>query len=228
MTIDIYSDIACPWCYIGERRFFRALEAFSASSEVEVAFRPFQLDPGLPVEPVPLRESLAEKFGPRLEATLRHTAATAAAEGLDLRFDDAQAVNTLDAHRLLRLALAEGGPEAQRAAAEGLFEAHFTNGASVADADTLAAIGAAAGLDPARVRLYLASREGRDEVLAEIEHAQRIGVRAVPTFVFHGRFAVQGAQPTSAFLRLLEELHHDAAGEPGGEADACVDGVCAA
>lgn len=228
MKVEIYSDIACPWCYIGERRFARALSAFPQADAVEVVFRPYQLDPSLPHTPQPLKEQLAEKFGPKLDATLRHTASTAKQEGLDLRFDAAQAVNTLTAHRLLRFAEQEAGPKTQRAVAEKLFEAHFTNGENVADPERLADLAAAVGLDREQAHDYLASDEGADEVQEAITQAQRLGIRAVPTFVFNGESAVQGAQPTSTFLQVLEELQQEAAAETpnGSSADACADGAC--
>ncbi|HLT47002.1 MAG TPA: DsbA family oxidoreductase [Rubricoccaceae bacterium] len=227
MKVEIYSDVACPWCYVGERRFFRALDALPQADRVEVVFRPYQLDPSLPETPRPLAESLEAKFGPRLEATLRHTAAVAKQEGLDLRFDRALAVNTLAAHRLLRLALEEAGPEAQRALADRLFAAHFTDGANIADPALLADLAAEVGLDRGRTAAYLASDEGTDEVRAEIAHAQRLGIRAVPTFVFDGRYAVQGAQPTSTFLQVLEAIQQEAAASAEAATEACVDGACA-
>ncbi|HLA63564.1 MAG TPA: DsbA family oxidoreductase [Rhodothermales bacterium] len=230
MKVEIYSDVACPWCYVGERRFARALGAFPQAEGVEVTFRPYQLDPSLPATPSPLRESLTRKFGAQLDAMLRQTATTAAADGLDLQFDRAQSVNTLEAHRLMRLALREGGPDVQRALAEGLFRAYFTDGLNVADPDVLADLAAEAGLDRERAAAYLATDEGAEEVEKEIAHAQRLGIRAVPTFVFDGRYAVQGAQPTSTFLQVLEEVQREAAGAVvGGEGDAeaCDDGACA-
>lgn len=207
MKVDIYSDIACPWCYIGEHRFFKALADFPEAEQLEVAFRPYQLDPTLPETPEPLTARLQEKFGPRLDATLRHTAATARQEGLDLRFEDAMSVNTFTAHRLLRFALEEGGPEAQRKLAEHLFKMHFTNGENVADEELLAERAASVGLDRNRVLAYLSSDEGRSEVRDEIVQAQRLGIRAVPTFVFDDRTAVQGAQPTPTFRQVLEDLY---------------------
>ena len=230
MNVEIYSDIACPWCYIGERRFARALSAFPQADEVEVVFRPYQLDPSLPDTPRPLKEQLREKFGPRLDATLRHTTSTAAQEDLDLRFDEAQAVNTLTAHRLLRLAEREYGAEVQRTLAEKLFEAHFTSGENVADPELLIGLAAAVGLDRERVRDYLASGEGTHEVQETIAQAQRLGIRAVPTFVFNGESAVQGAQSTSAFLEVLEEVQQEAAAVALDETStsACTDGSSAA
>lgn len=227
MTVEIYSDIACPWCYVGERRFARALAAFPHAEDVEVVFRPYQLDPTLPETPRPLTEALRKKFGPRLDATLRQTAAAAKQDGLDLRFDDALAVNTLTAHRLLRFALAQGGPGVQRALAENLFEAYFTRGLNVADHDVLADLAEAAGLDHDDALVYLGVGDGEDEVRAEIAEAQRLGIRAVPTFVFDGRTAVQGAQPTSTFLQVLEELAREGSGPEPAEAGTCDDGACA-
>lgn len=226
MTVEIYSDIACPWCYIGHRRFDRALSAFPQANEVEVVFRPFQLDPSLPDTPQPLKDTLREKFGPQLEATLQRTASTAEQEGLDLQFDDALAVNTLTAHRLLRYALQEAGPETQRELAEKLFEAHFTNGENVADPERLADLAAAVDLDREQVHAYLTSDEGTADVQDAIERAQRRGIRAVPTFVFNGSTAVQGAQPTSAFLQTLEEVQQETAASEESRADACADGSC--
>lgn len=222
MQVEIYSDIACPWCYIGERRFARALSAFPQADQVEVVFRPFQLDPSLPDRPQPLKERLREKFGPRLDATLRHTTSMAKQEGLDLRFDEAQAVNTFTAHRLLWLAEQEAGPEVQRKLAEKLFEAHFTNGENIADHELLTDLAASVGIDRERVNAFLASDEGKAEVQNAIDRAQRLGIRAVPTFVFNGESAVQGAQPTSTFLQALEEIYQ----ETTTAAEACTDGAC--
>ncbi|MEP0547583.1 MAG: DsbA family oxidoreductase [Rhodothermales bacterium] len=232
MTVEIYSDVACPWCYVGERRFARALAAFPHTEDVEVVFRSYQLDPTLPETPRPLTESLRKKFGPRLDATLRQTAATAREDGLDLRFDDALAVNTLTAHRLLRFALERGGPDVQRALADKLFEAHFTRGLNVADHTVLADLAEAVGLDRDDALVYLGVGDGEDEVRAEIAEAQRLGIRAVPTFVFDGRFAVQGAQPASAFLQVLEEAWAERREGPvpsaeATGADGCADGACA-
>ena len=224
MKVEIYSDIACPWCYVGERRFFRALEAFPQSERVEVIFRPFQLDPTLPDKPRPLAEQLREKFGPRADAMVRNVTSVAAKEGLDLRFGDAQSVNTFTAHRLLGLAEREYGSEVQHKLAEKLFEAHFSNGGNIADHGLLADLAASAGMERQRVLDYLASEEGSKEVRDQLDRAHRLGIHAVPTFVFDERFAVQGAQPTSVFLQAFEELQaEDAGSEP---APSCEDGTC--
>ncbi|HYE57234.1 MAG TPA: DsbA family oxidoreductase [Rhodothermales bacterium] len=229
LNVEIYSDIACPWCYVGERRFARALAALPEGTSVEVVFRPLQLDPTLPETPVPLREHLQDKFGAHLDAVLRQTAATAAADGLTLRFEEAQAVNTFAAHRLLWLAEHEGGSAVQRALAERLFEAHFTHGANVADPVVLEDLAASVGLDRARVRAYLASDEGVDDIRRAMAQATRLGIRAVPTFVFNGQYAVQGAQPTSTFLQVLESLQHEmnAPADADAAPEACADEACA-
>lgn len=228
MTVEIYSDIACPWCYIGEKRFARALAAFPQADEVEVVFRPYQLDPTLPTEPQPLKEQLSGKFGSRTEAMLRQTASTAKQEGLTFDWDAAQAVNTLSAHRLMRFALQEAGPQVQRTVADKLFDAYFTRGENVGDVAVLASIAADAGLDRDKAAAYLESDEGAAEVREEIGQGHRLGINAVPTFVFNGRYAVQGAQPTSSFLQALEELQSQEPGEQknGAEAAACADGSC--
>ena len=229
MKVEIYSDIACPWCYVGERRFSRALSILQPSVEVEVVFRPFQLDPTLPHTPSPLIDQLRRKFGARAEAMVRHVTSIASKEGLDLRFDRAQAVNTLTAHRLLRLAEREYGAGVQREVAEKLFESHFTKGESVANAEVLTRLAASAGMSEERVREYLNSDDGVQEVLEDITRARRIGVQAVPTFVFDGARAIQGAQPASVFLQQFEELLSSVGAATQQDVAAiCADGNCEA
>lgn len=224
MLVEIYSDVVCPWCYIGDRRFGRALGAYTDAAEVNVVYRPFQLDPSAPETPQPLKQQLEQKFGPQAESIVRRTAAVGKEEGLDLRFDEAQAVNTFTAHRLLRFALATGGAEVQRHLAERLFEAHFSRGANVADPEFLADLAEEVGLDRDAAAAYLTSGEGVQEVREEIATAQRLGIRAVPTFVFNGESAVQGAQPTSTFLKVLEDIGATTA--ENSQAEACADGAC--
>jgi predicted DsbA family dithiol-disulfide isomerase len=229
MKVEIYSDVACPWCYIGKARFERALGAFPGAGAVEVVYRPYQLDPDAPGEAVPMLEYLEGRFGRGARSMADRVSETARSEGLEMDYDRGLAVNTLDAHRLLRLAEREGGAGVQRAVAEGLFEAHFSRGLDVGDPAVLAEIAADAGLPAGRVRAHLASGEGRAEVLAEIEDARRLGVSAVPTFVFDGRYGVQGAQPASAFLQVLEAVAREegeVGARPAGD-DSCADGACA-
>ena len=228
MKVEIYSDVACPWCYIGKRRFERALAAYPGAGEVEVVYRPYQLNPDAPAAAVPLQRYLAQRFGPQAAQMARHVTETARGEGIVMDFDAALSANTLDAHRLLRLAELEYGTAVQQALKEKLLQAHFGLGADVGDPGVLAGLGAAVGMDEQRVRTYLASGEGRAEVKEEIAQAQRLGVTAVPTFVIDGRYAVQGAQPASAFLQVLEQVAAEAAAgaSVGAGAVACVVGWC--
>jgi predicted DsbA family dithiol-disulfide isomerase len=228
MKIEIYSDVMCPWCYIGERRFGRALAAFPGGDRIEVVYRSYQLDPTTPEQAAPMGEYLRNKFGPRLEEIQQHVAGAARGEGIDMDFDGALVVNTLTAHRLLRLAEHEYGAAVQRVLAEKLFEAHFERGEDVSDHEVLVRLADSAGMDAARVREYLASGDGLAETRAELAEAVERGVRAVPTFVFDGEFAVEGAQPTSTFLKVLEELSARLAQDPAGSGDAaCAGGSCA-
>jgi len=236
MKVEIYSDVVCPWCYIGERRFERALAAFPGGADVEVVFRPFQLDPGTPDTPAPIAQYLTRRFGGRsIAPMLARVSEAAAGEGIAVDWDRAIAVNTRTAHRLLRLAEREYGAAVQRALAERLFEAHFTRGGNVADHALLAELAASVGMDAERVRGYLASNEGAEELEREFDDARRLGVQAVPTFVFEGQYVVEGGQPASTFLQVLEEVQRRAAadapeGAPAGAdaaGDACADGSCA-
>lgn len=226
MRVEIYSDVACPWCYVGKRRFERALAAFPG--QVDVVYRPYQLAPDAPAQAIPLMQYLGKRFGPQGAQMARHVTQTAAGDGIVMDFERALAANTLDAHRLLRLAEREYAPPVQHALKERLLQAHFSAGQDVGDHEVLARLGEEAGMDGDRVRAYLASGEGRAEVRDEIAQAQRLGITAVPTFVIEGRYAVQGAQPASAFLQVLEQVAAEAATAGAAEAgDACADGSCA-
>ena len=223
MRIDIWSDVACPWCWIGKRRFQRALELLGDDAPaVDVHWHPFLLDPDAGDEPVPLREALAAKFGgaERVGDMLAGTQAAARAEGLPFDFGRGQVrVGTLPAHRLLWLAEREGDADA---VGEALFHAHFAEGRNLADPEVLVAAGGAGGLPEARVREFLAGHEGLPEVRAQLAQAQAMGIRAVPTFVIDGRFAVQGAQPAELFAQALRRAGAAVSGpEPDPAGDGC-------
>lgn len=204
MRIDVWSDVVCPWCWIGKRRLARGLALLGdAAPAVDLRWHPFLLDPDAGTEPVPLREAYARKFGgpERTAQLLANTQATARAEGLPVDFDRGQVrVTTLPAHRLLWLATREGDVDA---VAEALFEAHFAKGLNLADPAVLRQAGLAGGLDGARLQAFLDGDEGRSEVLAQVAQAQAMGVRSVPTFLIDGRVVVQGAQPPEAFAEAL-------------------------
>jgi predicted DsbA family dithiol-disulfide isomerase len=205
MKIEIYSDVVCPWCYIGERRLSRALAAFPQRDQVEIVFRPYQLDPGAPDAAVPLTQYIERRFGRRGQGMLAQVSAAAAGEGITIAWEKALSVNTRTAHRLLRFARQQYGAAVQRAVAERLFDLHFTQGGDIADIGQLAETSELAGLDAGRVRAHLESDEGLQELEAEFDSAQRLGITAVPTFVVDGRYVIQGAQPEAQFLQVLQQ-----------------------
>ncbi|MEU3114511.1 DsbA family oxidoreductase [Micromonospora chalcea] len=203
MDIEIYADVVCPWCWIGKRRLEQALESYDG--EVNVRFRPFQLDPTPVTEPKPLLEALGDKFGGRdkAEGMAAHVTGVAAGAGLDLRFDRAVAANTFDAHRLVRFA-AERGRSAEMV--ERLYRAHFHDGIDVGSIDALVKLAGEAGLDETEAREYLESNLGRREVAADLSAAHQLGVSSVPTFVLAGKYAVTGAQEPETLLAALREV----------------------
>lgn len=206
MKVEVYSDIACPWCYIGKHRFERALSAFPGAESVEVVFRPYQLDPGAPEVASSHREYLNQRYGPDSAQMDARVAQLGRGEGIAFDFDKALHVNTLDGHRLLRFALIEYGSSVQAALKEKLLAARFAEGGNVGDHAQLTDAAVAVGMDRAQTAAFLASDEGREQVLEEIAEAQAMGVSSVPTFVFDGRWAVSGAQDADTFLRVLEQV----------------------
>jgi len=242
MKVEVYSDIACPWCYIGKHRFERALAAFPGGDAVDVVYRPYQLDPGAPAQASSHRAYLDSRFGPDSAAMDAKVARIGEGEGIAFDFGRALHVNTLDGHRLLRLAELEYGHATQARLQEKLFAARFANGGNVGDLDQLADLAAEVGIDRARAAAYLASDEGEKEVRAEIDEARALGVTSVPTFVFEGKWAVAGAQEASTFLRVLEQVATEVGSKTEGaenadsaettesgasDGDACADGSCA-
>jgi len=214
VKIEIWSDVVCPWCYIGKRRLESALASFEHAAAVEITWRSFQLDPSASVSPT---ESVAEHLGRKYgggEAAGREmvarVTAVAAEAGLSFeRYPDAWHANTRDAHRLLHLALAEGGPTVQSRLKEAMLVANFTDAENLADHGLLARVAVAAGLEPDRVRAVLASQEYGDAVDADLAQAAAYGAGGVPFFVFDQRYAVSGAQPAEAFAQVLERAWAD-------------------
>jgi predicted DsbA family dithiol-disulfide isomerase len=229
MKVEIYSDLVCPWCYVGERRFGRALAEFAGGEEVDVVFRPFQLDPDAPASAVPLTGYLEKRFGKRAEGLHGPVDAAAAGEGIQMEWDRALMANTRTAHRLLQLAEAEKGAVVQRALVERLFALHFTRGGDISSPSELAAEAGAVGMDAEAVRAYLESDEGMEELEARFLEARQMGVRAVPTFVFEGKWAVEGAQAKERFSEVLEQVARAVPTREtdGGESSGgCADGAC--
>jgi len=208
MRIDIWSDVVCPWCWIGKHRLQRGIALLGEGEDApafEVHWHPFLLTPEADETPVPLRESYYAKFGgvERTRQILASTQATARAEGLPIDFDrDQVRVTTLPAHRLLWLAAREGDADV---VIEALFHAHFAEGRNLADPAVLGDAGVAGGLTSERINALLEGDEGLSEVHAAIERAQAMGIRAVPSFVIDGRLLVQGAQPPEEFAAALRQ-----------------------
>jgi predicted DsbA family dithiol-disulfide isomerase len=228
MRIDIWSDVVCPWCYVGKRRLEAALAAFPARDSVEVQWHAFELDPGAPAtREGSYEERLAEKYGRSLAEAAQMTASmteTAAAEGLDFRFDRARPGNTFDAHRLLHLAGLRGVQEDVK---ERLFRATFTEGEPISDPATLVRLVAEAGLDADEARAVLASDAYADEVRADEQQAAQLRISGVPFFVFDGKYGVSGAQPAEVLRQVLDRAWAESAplevvgSGPGCEGDAC-------
>ena len=208
MKVEIWSDIMCPFCYIGKRNYESALKEFSNPGEIETEWHSFQLDPTIPKN-MPVKENvyqyLAEKKGmPYTESVKLHESLvqTAKKAGLDYQFEKSVVANSFNAHRLIKLAKTMGLGDA---AEESLFRAYFTEGKDMGDRATLIQIGQEIGMDTEKIKSMLDSSAYSDKVDRDIEEASQIGIRGVPFFVFNRRYAVSGAQPPESFLRALEQ-----------------------
>jgi predicted DsbA family dithiol-disulfide isomerase len=231
VKVEIWSDVVCPWCYIGKRRFERALEAFP--HPVEVVYRSFELDPSAPVGGAERSvDSLARKFGghDRVAEMQQHVTAAAAEEGLSFHLEQTLHVNTVDAHRLLHLALDQSGPVVQARLKEALMAAHFEEGRNLSDHAVLREIAVDNWLDGSRVDEVLAGRDYDDAVAADIAQARAYGATGVPFFVVDQKYSVSGAQPAAVFSQLLDQAwtaSHPVLQMAGGDAEACGPDGCA-
>ena len=208
VTIDVFADVVCPWCYIGERRLERALAERPAIAATR-RWRPFQLQPRMPRDGIAWPEFISSKFGGRERARpiFDRVTSVGASVGATFDFDRiTRAPNTADAHRAILFAAERGNewPLVDR-----LFRAHFAEGRDVGDAETLAALAGDVGLDPAAVRGYLASEKNRDAVVRNQRSAVELGISGVPFFVFAGRYAVSGAQPEDILIRAIDLVSTD-------------------
>jgi predicted DsbA family dithiol-disulfide isomerase len=205
LVIDVWSDVMCPFCYLGDAHLNQAIERFPHGSSVDVVYHSFQLMPELEVgKRVDLLDLLVNKRGfPRAQAEAGNARITAqgAKLGLDFRFDRAVTTNTLDAHRLTHFAKAAGR---QREMVERLFKAYFTDGRDVGSHEELADLAAEAGLDRAGAAAALATGAFEADVAADINQARQYGITGVPFFVLDQKYAVSGAQPVEAFLQALQ------------------------
>jgi predicted DsbA family dithiol-disulfide isomerase len=202
--VEIWSDIACPWCYVGKRRFETALAAFEHAGDVQVTWRSFELDPDAPAErPVSGAEHLAEKYGTSLEqaeAMNDRMTETAAGEGLEFHFERARGGSTFDAHRLVHLAAAHGRQDAMK---ERLMRAYLTEGELMSDHAALARLAAEVGLPADEVTGLLAGDRFAAEVRDDERTGAALGIRGVPFFVVDRQFGASGAQPPEALGELL-------------------------
>jgi predicted DsbA family dithiol-disulfide isomerase len=230
VKIEVWSDVVCPWCYVGKRRFESALAGFEHRADVEVRWRSFELDPSAP----PVREGdplqrLADKYGmTRAQAAAADDRLTtmAAAEGLDFHLTTVRSGNTFDAHRLLHLAAERG---IQDAAKERFMRGYFTESEAVGDHETLVRLALQVGLDEAEVRGVLASDTYADDVRLDEKQAAVYGISGVPFFVIDERYGVSGAQSADVLLATMRQAWTEAnpltvvtaGGDNSCEGDAC-------
>lgn len=224
MLVEIWSDVVCPWCYLGSRRFERALAGFAHAGEVEVVRRSFQLEPDAPPfdpaqRPVDQVQRLGEKYGGGRERALemiRHVSELAAQEGLEYDLEHALGGSTRSAHRLLHAAMAEGGPALQAAVEESLMDGYFCRREHVADPAALLRLALRAGMDEGTARRVLAGNEYDDAVTQDLRLARELGITGVPFFVLDRRYGVSGAQPVEVLAAALEQAwrERDAAEVP--------------
>jgi len=205
MKVEIWSDVMCPFCYIGKRRFEDALQQFAHKDEVEIDWKSFQLNPDMKTDPsVNINQYLADKKGWTLQYAQQMNAyvSMAADAGLTYNMDKAVVANSFNAHRFTHYAKKHGkGIEAE----EQLFKAYFTDGKNVDDADTLAHLGAEIGLTPAEITSMLAGNEYAEDVKHDIAEAGYLGISGVPFFVMNGKYAISGAQAVSVFTETLDK-----------------------
>ncbi len=209
VQIDIYSDVVCPWCFIGKRRLEEALEIAGYRDRAQISWRPFQLNPTMPMSGLDRRTYLDAKFGgaearQAIEARVAKAGETA---GIVFAFDRIERTpNTFEAHRLMWLAQQQGK---QGELAEALFHAYFSEGRDIGNGQTLVEIATEAGLDRAEVQRLLASDQGVEEVRGEERAGHRLGIRGVPYFVLNGTYAISGAQSPGIFVSALQKAEVD-------------------
>lgn len=206
LKVEVWSDVACPWCYIGKRRLEAALARFTSADDVEVVWRSFELNPTAPAGyEGDYATRLAGKYRvdvAEAQAMIDRITAAGAGDGLDFHFERARPGNTFDAHRLLHLAGARG---VQGALKERLLAATFTEGRGIGDPDVLISLAVDAGLEADEVRAVLEGDDYAEEVRADAAQASRYGITAVPFFVIDGTYGVSGAQPPEVLLNVLDQ-----------------------
>ncbi len=234
VDVEIWSDVVCPWCYVGKRQFEEALGRFGHADQVTVSWRSFELDPTSPrAVGMSMDRILEHKYGMSAEqarAANRQMTELAAGVGLEYHLDRVQAGNTFDAHRLIHLAATHGQGDVLK---ERLLAAYFTEGRSVGDHTTLAELAAEVGLDPTEVDRTLAGEDFADEVRADEARATALGATGVPFFVIDETYGVAGAQGADVLLGALERAWSEShpvtllkSADPAPGGGACSDGAC--
>lgn len=212
MRIEIFSDVICPWCFIGKRRFETAISRLrerGVDVDVEYVFRPFQLDPSAPTDsPTPAKDAYAKKFGGQEKATeiLQHVTSVAAQDNIIFNMDIAVRANTFLAHRMLGYALKQHGAAVQIDLKEKIMDAYFTYGQNIGEVSVLADCAKSAGIPRQDAITFLESDLLVSEIRAEIAEASEYGVTAVPTFIINGQWSVPGAQDVDMFERIIERI----------------------
>jgi predicted DsbA family dithiol-disulfide isomerase len=235
MKIEIWSDVACPWCYIGKRRFETALAAFPHRDDVQVQWRSFQLDPSLPehydgteLDYLSTRKGMAPE---QVSGMFEHVAAQASTEGLNYRFDDVVVANSFTAHRLIHLAAAHGK---QDAAKERLLSDHFEHGRDIGSREYLTSLGLELGIDAGELEELFSTDIYADAVRQDFAEARALGVSGVPFFVIDRKYGLSGAQPAETFTAALDQAWQEShplvmvdAGTTGPDGVACGPDGCA-
>jgi len=216
LQVQIWSDIACPWCYVGKRRFEGALKQFAHAGEVDVVWRSFELDPRAPKSRPPQRyaDRIASKYGATPEKgqqMIDRMVQTARVDGIEMDFEHIQPTNTFDAHRVLHLARDRGLQDLME---ERLFRAYLTEGRNIGDHDTLRQLATEVGLPEDDVSAVLATDQYTREVRADEDDARALGINGVPFFVIANRYAVEGAQPTELIVSALERAWSELPARP--------------
>ena len=211
LTVDIVSDVVCPWCFIGKRRLESAL-AMAPDLDVDLRWRPFQLDSTIPPGGISRKEYVERKFGPERAVEIYDHVRTVGAEaGIPFAFEKiTRSPNTLDAHRLLRWALEAGCQDILK---ERLLRLYFLEGADVGDPDVLANAAAECGMDASEVRKRLASDEDADSIRTEIDHIQKLGINGVPFYIIAGKYGLSGAQPPDILAQAMKQALAESAGD---------------
>ncbi len=208
MRIDVWSDVVCPWCYLGKKRLEAALDGLDFADEVEVRWRAFQLDPTATSEPKDLRAAIDRKYGPgAFDGMQKRLGALGAEVGIEYRFDRAQRVTSVPALALVAWVEGELGPEAAARLHDRLFQAYFTDGANIADPSNLVDWAVEVGADRELAGEAVATGAGRDSVVADLEAAAERQLTGVPAFVIEDRHLIPGAQDVDTMQKILARVH---------------------